>query len=163
MTNQPVCVYRVYDSEDRVLYVGATANPKQRMGIHRSSSDWWPLHARYEEQWFDNSNEASAAEEQAIRELKPPFNKAGLDRKYVPHDMDRYWVVRDGVRYPRGEIPDAERVSLQEKVEERDEARQELIAAVKAAKDAGGSIRDIAELTGRSTNTIQRWLREPHT
>ncbi|AHZ95506.1 HTH DNA binding protein [Mycobacterium phage Zapner] len=32
--------------------------------------------------------------------------------------------------------------------------------AVVAAKAAGGSVREIAVLTGKSTNTIQRWLKE---
>ncbi|WP_426332000.1 helix-turn-helix domain-containing protein [Mycobacteroides abscessus] len=32
-------------------------------------------------------------------------------------------------------------------------------AAVREAKAAGGSVREIAALINRSTNTVQRWLR----
>ncbi|AYQ99391.1 HTH DNA binding protein [Mycobacterium phage Filuzino] len=32
--------------------------------------------------------------------------------------------------------------------------------AVRAAKAAGGYVREIAALTGKSTNAIQRWLKE---
>lgn len=39
----------------------------------------------------------------------------------------------------------------------------ELRAAVREAREAGGSVREIADLIGRSTNTIQRWLRESAT
>lgn len=60
----------------------------------------------------------------------------------------------------RGVTPAPERRRLQTATRKHETSRTELIAAVKAAKNAGGSIRDIAELTGRSTNTIQRWLHD---
>lgn len=58
----------------------------------------------------------------------------------------------------RGVTPPPERRRLQAATRKHETSRAELIAAVKAAKEVGGSIRDIAALTGRSTNTIQRWL-----
>lgn len=61
----------------------------------------------------------------------------------------------------RGVIPEPERARLLAANEAEKDANHELHAAVRAAYDAGGSIREIAEaLGGRSTNTIQRWLRE---
>ncbi len=41
-----------------------------------------------------------------------------------------------------------------------DTATAELYEAVRDAKEHGGSIRAIASELGRSTQTIQRWLRE---
>ncbi|WP_372453710.1 helix-turn-helix domain-containing protein [Mycolicibacterium goodii] len=37
---------------------------------------------------------------------------------------------------------------------------QRIRRAVLAASAAGGSVREIAVLTGKSTNTIQRWLKQ---
>jgi transposase len=39
------------------------------------------------------------------------------------------------------------------------DARRELLAAVTAAKMAGGSVRAIAAFTKKSPTTIQKWLR----
>lgn len=39
-------------------------------------------------------------------------------------------------------------------------AEDELREAVREAHAAGGSVRDIADLTGKSTNTIGRWIKE---
>ncbi|MBL3752948.1 hypothetical protein D2E64_22590 [Mycobacteroides abscessus] len=40
------------------------------------------------------------------------------------------------------------------------DADDEMRAAVRDAKDAGGSIRAIADEIGRSTRTIQNWLKD---
>ncbi len=49
---------------------------------------------------------------------------------------------------------------LEEAGARREEADAELRAAVYAAKDAGGSVRVIAEAARLSTRTIQNWLRD---
>lgn len=59
-----------------------------------------------------------------------------------------------GVR--RGVTPEPERSRLLAAAK----ASADLRNAVQAAHKAGGSIRDIAQLSGLSTNTIQRWLKE---
>ena len=60
---------------------------------------------------------------------------------------------------PRGVTPEPERSKLLTAATAADTASVELRNAVQAAHQAGGSVREIAELIGRSTNTIQRWLR----
>ena len=60
----------------------------------------------------------------------------------------------------RGVIPDAERKRILTAMTARDSAEVELRAAVVAGLLAGGSVREMADLTGMSTNTIQRWGRE---
>ncbi|ACF34105.1 hypothetical protein BOOMER_43 [Mycobacterium phage Boomer] len=70
-----------------------------------------------------------------------------------------------------GVVPEPERSQLlkatsahEKAVRELDRKRRQvdavLRAAVRAASAAGGSVREIAVLTGKSTNTIQRWLKE---
>ena len=61
---------------------------------------------------------------------------------------------------PRGLVPDPERVRLLAAVKGVEDADTELRAAVIAAHRAGGSVREIAKLIDRSTNTIWRWLQE---
>ncbi|APE11563.1 hypothetical protein BO226_22100 [Rhodococcus sp. 2G] len=60
----------------------------------------------------------------------------------------------------RGLIPDPERARILTAMRARDDAEVELRAAVVAGLLAGGSVREMADLTGMSTNTIQRWGRE---
>lgn len=60
----------------------------------------------------------------------------------------------------RGLIPDPERARILAAMRARDDAETELRAAVVAGLLAGGSVREMATLTGMSTNTIQRWGRE---
>ncbi|QBI97380.1 hypothetical protein SEA_FANCYPANTS_42 [Mycobacterium phage Fancypants] len=63
-----------------------------------------------------------------------------------------------------GVVPEPERSNLLEALKEaerhREWADQIVRLAVRAAAAAGGSVREIAVLTGKSTNTIQRWLKE---
>ena len=60
----------------------------------------------------------------------------------------------------RGVIPDAERARILAAMTAAKDADTELRAAVVAGLLAGGSVREMADLTGMSTNTIQRWGRE---
>ena len=60
----------------------------------------------------------------------------------------------------RGLIPDAERERIVAALESRGAAEVELRAAVVAGLLAGGSVREVAGVTGMSTNTIQRWGHE---
>jgi transposase len=63
----------------------------------------------------------------------------------------------------RGSIPDAERERLLAALGGTRAADDELRAAVLAARGADGSVREIAALIGKSTNTIQRWTRDSNT
>ena len=35
-------VYRLYDAERNLLYVGMTSNLKRRLQHHSSQREWWP-------------------------------------------------------------------------------------------------------------------------
>ncbi|WP_074322911.1 helix-turn-helix domain-containing protein [Mycobacteroides abscessus] len=59
----------------------------------------------------------------------------------------------------RGETPEPQRSRLLAAATQADSATEDLRDAVREAKDAGGSVREIAALINRSTNTVQRWLR----
>lgn len=67
-------VYRLYDEEGRLLYIGAARNPPQRMKFHRQFKRWWSDVARTDLTWFPDRAAAMAAEAVAIREEKPLYN-----------------------------------------------------------------------------------------
>ncbi|GGU13099.1 GIY-YIG nuclease family protein [Streptomyces violascens] len=70
-------LYRLYDSADRLLYVGVTKDPSTRFAAHRSDKPWWPQVARREETWHPTRNKACEAESAAIWNEAPLYNQAG--------------------------------------------------------------------------------------
>lgn len=60
----------------------------------------------------------------------------------------------------RGLITDEDQARILAALSGVETADQELIDAVLAAMQHGGSVREVAELTGLSTNTVSRWKRE---
>jgi len=77
----PHYVYRHYDADGRVLYIGCTSDPDKRFGAQRTaqvSAHWWPLVARTEVIGPMPYPEALHAETWAIRADLPPYNQ------YVP-------------------------------------------------------------------------------
>ena len=59
----------------------------------------------------------------------------------------------------RGVVPTAEEQRLRAAVVGAEAAEKELRAAVVAALVAGGSVREVARVSGISVNTIERWGR----
>lgn len=67
-------VYRVYDADDRLIYIGCSQNLEQRMSNHRNQSWWIYLAARVESQAYSDLAAARQAEAAAIQAEKPAFN-----------------------------------------------------------------------------------------
>lgn len=70
-------VYRLYDSEGILLYVGKGA-VFDRMYNHRISTQWFKQVVRVELDHFDTRELAAIAEATQIRDLKPKYNKARI-------------------------------------------------------------------------------------
>lgn len=77
MTQAPgrTALYRLYGTDDQLLYVGITKNLKTRWGQHAISQVWWPQVARKEERWYPTRDAALKAEENAIRRERPLHNR----------------------------------------------------------------------------------------
>lgn len=73
-------LYRFYDSEDQLLYVGITHSLDRRTASHRARSAFWDLVAVMAVERFPDRLEAEAAERIAIRDEDPIFNSA----RYAP-------------------------------------------------------------------------------
>ncbi len=84
------CLYRHFNKDGVLLYVGATSNALLRIDQHRSTAPWYGEISRVEIEHFATRREAIHAEEVAIEKELPLHNK----QKYKPR-ADK--VVRDVV------------------------------------------------------------------
>jgi predicted GIY-YIG superfamily endonuclease len=67
-------LYRLFDPEDNLLYVGITFMPGHRLETHRRERYWWPDVVRTEFETFQDRKSAQAAERLAIRSEHPRYN-----------------------------------------------------------------------------------------
>ena len=83
-------LYRHYDKDDNLLYIGRTSSVGGRLSEHRHSSEWVLFlldggYTKYEQ--FDSLNELRQAEISAIKKEQPKFNtchkKSGRSRDVV--------------------------------------------------------------------------------
>lgn len=71
---KPTAVYRLYDIEDRLLYVGIAVDPEVRLRVHSREKTWWPHVAQRSIEWFTSRPAAEAAEVAAIATERPAHN-----------------------------------------------------------------------------------------
>lgn len=69
-----VSLYRHFDKDGALLYIGMTCRLQQRQEEHQARVDWHALVCRSEITWFDCRNAALAAEALAIKTEKPRYN-----------------------------------------------------------------------------------------
>lgn len=73
-------LYRFYDADARLLYVGVTDDPWRRWREHVREKPWYPRVKHQTVTWYDTRTVAEAAEKMAIRCEHPRFNVAGVVR-----------------------------------------------------------------------------------
>lgn len=67
-------VYRLFNQDGSVIYIGSTGNLKQRLSAHRRDKSWWPEVDRVETEAHPDRDSAYAAEDAAILAEKPRHN-----------------------------------------------------------------------------------------
>jgi len=123
VAHRPTAVYRFFDAEDRLLYVGITCNLGSRFQDHERRAQWWLDQRSVQVVWRDTRAEAAEEERIAILGEKPLYN---------------IW----GTRPPRERVR-AERLDVA--------TRQAIAAEVRAeVARAGKSKREVRELLGVS-------------
>lgn len=78
--SQPTTLYRFYDAEWRLLYVGISWNPRERFGQHEDGKPWWQYVAFVRVDHYSTREAATHAERDTIREERPPFNTVAQNR-----------------------------------------------------------------------------------
>jgi hypothetical protein len=73
-TIERTALYRLFDADDTLLYVGITVDPETRWWNHAKEKSWWPEVANRTVEWFDNRAAAEAAEFTAIVTEDPRYN-----------------------------------------------------------------------------------------
>lgn len=69
-----VAVYRMFDADGQLLYIGQSVQPWARP-MQKLGEDDWPLRiANIAVRWFSTREEALAEEQRLIQKLTPPFN-----------------------------------------------------------------------------------------
>lgn len=74
-------LYRFFDAEDQLLYVGISWSAPARAKQHRADKDWWELVRRMTVEPHRSSAAARAAETRAIRTEHPMYNRAGVVKR----------------------------------------------------------------------------------
>lgn len=72
--SQPHYVYRCYDAEDRLIYVGCTVDPATRIANHRAAAWWGTQIVRVRHTVFPDREHALRMERTAIGEEQPRWN-----------------------------------------------------------------------------------------
>jgi hypothetical protein len=98
----PTGLYRYYDADDVLLYVGLTNSDGTRDSAHRRHSRWMAFAVRrVKGEEFANRDDALEAERVAIRSEAPIFNRAGgVPRRAIDYLFDHREspVELDGLR-----------------------------------------------------------------
>lgn len=71
------CVYRVFDAQGRLLYVGITYSVFLRLGKHNDNAPWAHYATTITLERFKTREEAEAAEAEAILTEDPVWNQHG--------------------------------------------------------------------------------------
>lgn len=151
-------LYRLYDGDGDLLYVGITNMPNARWAAH-TLKPWWKQVARKEVAWFDNRAQAEQAETLAIRQECPRHNVAkspwrSAAEPAIPSDLPA------GLDDLDLEIVEAARQRLASKAE-LEEADQELRALVTEGRAAGLGPSALARLTGFTREWVAKIAPDP--
>lgn len=75
--HRPTTLYRMYDEQDRMIYVGITCNVTNRMRAHQAEKPWWADVCRIEMERYPNQPAARAVEAKIIQTVAPVHNGGG--------------------------------------------------------------------------------------
>lgn len=152
--DKPTTLYRFFDSDSRLLYVGITCRGPERWADHASEKGWWTDVARVTADHFPNRAAAAAAEVVAIRLESPSFNwmHSDMRRRHVGPALSNLPAeLVDSIRSAVHRVSDAE-ATLAAAIEVRDDL-------IWQASRLGSTTRELAPLLGVSHGTIHNLVR----
>lgn len=86
---RPHALYRMYDVDNCLIYVGCTVTPMTRIEVHHRWKSWAERVATVTIRWLPTWAEARQAEALAIMNEQPLFNRTGPDPDGVKHKQGR--------------------------------------------------------------------------
>ncbi|MFJ9558299.1 GIY-YIG nuclease family protein [Nocardiopsis sp. NPDC101807] len=129
-------LYRLYNAEGQLLYIGASCDLRARFSQHASTKDWWDQVAKWDSKWLPSREEALAAERDAIMHERPRFNKKII---FVPRrEPSRVRVLKGKVANKAWEIGRAVESGLRRSGRTSEEAKAEALRWVREYKLASG-------------------------
>ena len=78
--DESTCLYRHFDSQGRLLYVGIALCASKRASEHKHRSPWFRSVSNITVEWFPTRRAALAAEKAAIAQESPMHNVSGLPK-----------------------------------------------------------------------------------
>lgn len=139
----PRAVYRLYDANGELLYIGSSDNPEKRWAAHRSTKSWWPQVVRREVTWHP-WREAWGVEAAAIWHEEPRHNVFST-REYCARVSARQQAnvetqrVKCRVAYRANVLRDKVARELVSQGVNEDLAMAEGLMAERAYKEASGA------------------------
>lgn len=91
--DDPTALYRLYDADGALLYVGIAYNTKARMEQHAREQGWWAEVSRRTVRLYASRNEAAEAEEAAIESERPRHNVARSTASARRRPQPGEWVL----------------------------------------------------------------------
>ena len=116
-------LYRFFDADDQLLYVGIAGNPGRRFHQHANGPDgkpWWGQVTRSTMEHFATREAAAAAEVAAIVAERPLHN--------VVHNKGKAYLAARRARFEFGETPAPPAKPTRTTARPADAARAELAA-----------------------------------
>lgn len=91
--NEPTALYRLYDAQGVLLYLGISWNPDERMKLHALDKHWLHLVTRRTIEWYPDRASALAVEVTATASEKPLHDSSWRRRQ---SDEKPQWLDREG-------------------------------------------------------------------
>lgn len=72
-------IYRHYDRDNQLLYVGISKDPFRRLGAHMAAAAWASVIDRMTVEWAEDRDQAIRLEKQYIKAEQPHLHQRLLD------------------------------------------------------------------------------------
>lgn len=150
-------LYRFFDKDGKLLYVGITERFGQRWGDHAKQKHWWPEVAKAEAEWHETREAAASAEIAAIKAEEPRYN--------VVHSVERKGRVVKVLRGPRpngsalGHLRDCSETYERTRAE-RESARAAVNEVIIEALESGATPTEVNKLSPFTPAYVRRIAKE---
>lgn len=100
-SSERTSVYRLYNANDQLLYVGIAKRFGSRWEQHANAQSWWGQVDHQTVRWCASREDALLAEKRAINEEMPVYNKVGSPWEAIAKDDGTGFAVIPKVQNPK--------------------------------------------------------------